>query len=141
MGFVHGKGAVFKIDNAAGTLQTLTAYITGADFGNTVDTAETTTMGSEVKTYVSGQSDGTLSISGNYDSTAATGPDVVLNGIIGLETTSTFEYGPEGSTTGKIKYTGECFLTAYNISAPVGDVVTFTADFQVTGAITKTTYP
>lgn len=141
MAFTHGKNAVFKIDNAAGTLQTLTAYVDSIDFNNTVDTAESTTMGAEAKTYLSGQSDATLSIAGKYDSTAATGPDVVLNGLVGLETTSTFEIGPEGSTAGKIKYTGESFLTGYTVSAPVGDVVSFTADFQVTGAITKTTWP
>lgn len=141
MAFVHGKGAVFKIDNSGGTLQTLTAYIDGADISNKVEMAETTTMGSEVKTYVSGQSDGTLSISGKYDSTASTGPDAILDGLVGSEVTSTFEYGPEGSATGKVKYTGECFLTGYNISAPVGDVVKFTADFQISGAITKTVYP
>ena len=141
MAFTHGKNAVFKIDNAAGTLQTLTTFVDSVDLNQTVDTAESTTMGAEAKTYLSGQSDGTVSISGKYDSTASTGPDVILNGLVGLETTSTFEYGPEGSSAGKIKYTGECFLTSYVVSAPVGDVVTFTADFQITGAITKTTWP
>lgn len=140
MAFVHGKGAAFKIDNAAGTLQTLTSYVDSIDFNNSVDMAESTTMGAEAKTFVSGQSDSTFSVSGKYDSTASTGPDVILNGLVGLETTSTFEIGPEGGTTGKTKYSGECFMTAYNISAPVGDVVTFTADFQVTGAITKGTF-
>lgn len=141
MAFVHGKGAVFKLDNAAGTLQILTAYIDTIDFSNSVDTADSTTMGAEAKTYLSGQSDATLSISGKYDSTASTGPDVVLQGLIGLETTSTFEYGPEGSTAAKVKYSGECFLTSYVVSAPVGDVVTFSADFQCTGVMTKGVWP
>jgi hypothetical protein len=141
MAFTHGKNGVFKIDNAAGTLSTLTAYVDSVDFSNSVDVAESTTMGAEAKTYLSGQSDGTLSISGKYDSTASTGPDVVLNGLVGLETSSTFEVGPEGSTAGKIRYTGECFLTGYSIGIPVGDVVTFTADFQITGAITKNAFP
>lgn len=141
MAFVHGKGGVFKIDNAAGTLQTLTAYLDQWSISNSVDMAETTTLGSEVKTYLSGQSDATISISGFYDSTAATGPDVVLNGIVGSETTSTFELGPEGSASTKTKYTGECFLTGYQITDAAGDAVKFTADFQVTGAITKTTWP
>lgn len=141
MAFVHGKGAVFKIDNAAGTLQTLTAYVDSIDFNNSVDVAESTTMGAEAKTYLSGQSDATMSISGKYDSTASTGPDVVLQGIIGNEATSTFEVGPEGSTAGKTRYTGECFLTSYVVSAPVGDVVSFSADFQITGAITRNAYP
>lgn len=140
MAFVHGKGAVFKLDDSAGVLQTLTAYVDDVSFSNSGDVAETTTMGAEAKTYVSGQTDATLSISGKYDSTASTGPDVILNGIVGKETTSTFEYGPEGGTSGKVKYSGECFLTSYVVSAPVGDVVTFSADFQVSGAVTKGTF-
>jgi hypothetical protein len=141
MPFVHGKGAAFRIDNAAGTLTTLTPYVDSVELNHAIDTAETTTMGAEAKTFVSGQSDATLSVSGKYDSTVTTGPDVVLAGLIGLEATSTFEAGPEGSTTGKVRYTGECFLTGYVISAPVGGVVTFTADFQVTGAVTRGTFP
>lgn len=140
MAFVHGKGAAFKIDDAAGTLQTLTAYLDSVELNNVGDVAESTTMGAEAKTYLSGQTDATISISGKYDSTASTGPDVVLNGIVGKETTSSFEYGPEGGTSTKVKYSGECFLTSYVVSAPVADVVTFTADFQVTGAITKGTF-
>ena len=140
MAFVHGKGGVFKIDNAGGTLQTLTAYVDQWSISQTVDMAETTTMGAEVKTYLSGQSDGTVSVSGLYDSTASTGPDVVLQGLIGLETTSTFELGPEGGTTGKIKYSGECFLTGYEITVMTTDVSKFTADFQCTAAITKGTF-
>lgn len=141
MAFTHGKGAVFKIDNAAGTLQTLTAFLDSVEMNNTIDTAETTTMGAEAKTYLSGQSDGTISISGKFDGTAVTGPHVVLSGLIGLETTSSFEIGPEGSTTGKQKLLGECFMTSYVVSAPVGDVVSFTADFQVTGAVTVGVWP
>lgn len=141
MAFVHGKGGVFKVDNSAGTLQTLTAYLDQWSISNSVDMAETTTMGSEVKTFLSGASDATISVSGLYDSTASTGPDAVLNGLVGLEATSTFELGPEGSSAGKVKYTGECFLTGYEITDAVGDAVKFTADFQVTGAITKTTWP
>lgn len=141
MAFVHGKGGVFKIDNAGGTLQTLTVYVDQWSIDNSVDMAETTTMGSEVKTYLSGQSDATISVSGLYDSTASTGPDVVLQGLIGNEATSTFELGPEGSSAGKTRYTGECFMTGYTITAMSSDAVKFTADFQVSGAITRNTYP
>lgn len=141
MAFVHGKGTVFKIDNAAGTITVLTTYVDSVEFQNTVDTAETTTMGAEAKTFVSGQSDGTLSVSGLFDGTATTGPDAILSGLIGLEASSTFEIGPEGSTAGKVKKSGECFLTSYSVSSEVGDVVKFSADFQVTGAITVGVWP
>lgn len=141
MAFVHGKGAVFKIDSAAGTLQVLTAFLDNVDTNFTVDMAETTTMGAEAKTYVSGQSDNTISISGKFDGTAVTGPHVVLAALIGLETTSSFEIGPEGSSAGKQKLLGECFMTGYTVGMPVGDVVSFTADFQVTGAVTVGVWP
>lgn len=137
MPFSHGKGLAFKIDNAAGALQVLSAYVDSVELNNTVDVGETTTAGAEAKTYVSGQSDATLTISGKYDRTATTGPHAVLTGLIGLDTTSTFEYGPDGLTVGYVKKSGECFLTSYVVSSPVGDVVTFTADFQVTGAVTE----
>lgn len=141
MAFYHGKGLVFKIDNAAGTLQTLTAYVDGVDLDNSVDMGETTTAGAEDKTFVSGQAEHDLSISGKWDDTATTGADPVLSALIGLETSSTFEFGPGGSTNGKIKKSGECFMTGYKVSAPVGGVVTFTADFKITGAVTTGVWP
>lgn len=141
MAFYHGKGLVFKIDNAAGTLQTLTAFVDSVDLDNSVDLGETTTAGAEDKTFVSGQAEHDLSISGKWDDTATTGADPVLNGLIGLETSSTFEFGPAGSAAGKVKKSGECFMTGYKVSAPVGGVVTFTADFKVTGAVTSGVWP
>lgn len=141
MAFYHGKNLAFTIDSAAGTLQTLTAYVDSVELGSSVDTGETTTAGAEDKTFVSGQAEHDLSISGKWDDTTTTGPDAVLQGLIGLEASSTFEFGPGGSTAGKVKYTGECFLTGYTRSAPVGGVVTYTADFKITGAVTRTVWP
>jgi hypothetical protein len=141
MPFYHGKGLAFKLDSSGGTLQTLTSYVDSVDLDSSVDMGETTTAGAEDKTFVSGQAEHELSISGKWDDTATTGPDAVLSGLVGLETTSTFEFGPAGATAGKVKYTGECFLTGYKRSTPVGGVVTFTADFKITGAVTRTVWP
>lgn len=140
MAFVHGKDAVFKIDDSGGVLRDLSAYSDNIEFAYSVDMGETSTFAVEAKTYVSGLSDSTFTVSGKYDSTVTTGPDVVLSGLVGAEATSTFECGPEGGTTGKIRYTGEAFLTGYAFSAPVGDVVTWTADFQTSGAVTRNTF-
>lgn len=141
MAFAHGKGLALKVDNAAGTLQVLTAFVDNVDLNNTVKMGETTTAGAEADTYVSGQSNATLSFSGKWDSTASTGPDAILSGLVGLETTSSFEYGPAGSTTGMVKKSGEAFLTGFKVSSPVGGVVNFTADMQVTGPVTVGTWP
>jgi len=139
MAFTHGKNTVFKIDNSGGTLTDISAYVDNVDFPQTVETAETTTFGSSAKTYIVGLKDSTISISGKWDG-AASAVDVTLSGILGQSASVTFEYGPAGSTAGNVKYTGEALLTNYSVSAPVGDVVTFSGDFQVTGAVTRTTF-
>lgn len=135
MAFVHGKGSVFTIAS-----KELTSYLDSVELNISGDTAESTTLGATAKSYLAGVPDSTISISGKYDSTATTGPDAVLQGLVGSDTASAFEYGPEGGDTGDVKYSGDCFMTGYKVTSPVGDVVAFTADFQCTGAITKGTY-
>jgi len=134
--FRHGKSTVFKVDNSGGTLTNISDTLTDVSFPQTVDTAETSTFGSSAKSYVVGLSDSSLSISGNFDATV----DAHLAGVLGQAATLSFEYGPEGSTNGFVKYTGECILTSYEKSGAIGDVVTYSAEFQVTGAITRGTY-
>lgn len=138
MPFRHGKNAVFKVDNAGGTLTDISAYLTDVSLPRSIETAETTTFGvtGGSKTYVTGLNDSTLSVSGKFDSVV----DAHLVGILGQDATVSFEYGPAGSTSTFIKFTGECIMTKYDLSSPVGDVVTFSADFQITGAVTRGTY-
>jgi hypothetical protein len=134
--FTHGKATVFKVDNSGGTLTDISNVLTDVSFPQTVETAETSSFGSSAKTYVVGLSDATISASGNFDATV----DAHLSGILGQAASVSFEYGPEGLATGDSKYTGECILTSYEKSGAVGDVVTFSAEFQVTGAVTRGTY-
>lgn len=134
MPFVHGKSAVFKVDNSGGSLTDISAYCDNVDFPITADTAEVTTFGDSSKEYVAGLKDATISIGGSWDATA----DGVLAPIVGVA--GSFEYGPAGSTAGNIKFTGEAICTGYTVTAPVGDKVSFSAEFQVTGAVTRGTY-
>jgi len=134
--FRHGKSTVFKVDNSGGTLTDISNTLTDVGFPQTVDTAETSTFGSSAKSYVVGLTDSSLSIAGNFDATV----DAHLAGVLGQAASLSFEYGPEGSTAGYVKYTGEAYLTSYEKSGAIGDVVTYSAEFQVTGAVTRGTY-
>lgn len=134
--FRHGKNTVFKIDDSGGTLRTISDVLNSVSFPREVETLETTSFGSTNRSYVVGFQDATISIEGSYDATV----DGYLAGVVGSETSLSFEYGPEGSTSGYVKFTGECFLTSYEVSGGVGDIVSFSAEFQVTGAITRGTY-
>jgi hypothetical protein len=131
--FRHGKSTSFKVDNAAGSLTAISDTLTDVSFPQTVETAETTSFGSNAKTYIVGLSDSTVSVSGNFDATV----DTHLEAVLGQAATLSFEYGPEGSTNGQVKYTGECIMTSYEKSGAVGDVVTYSAEFQVTGSVTR----
>lgn len=138
MAFRHGKNAVFKVDDSGGTLTDISTYIHDVTLPRSIETAETTTFGvaGGSKTYVTGLNDSTISISGKFDSTV----DAHLAGVLGQDATLSFEYGPAGSTVGYIKFTGEAIMTKYDLSSPVGDVVSFSCDFQITGEVTRGTY-
>ena len=132
--FVHGKSTDFELDDTSGTSRSLANTLTSVDFPETIDTAETTAFGATSHSYIVGLRSATISISGLWDAT--------IDGyIIGTEPASrSFIFGPAGSTGGNVKYTGECILTNYSISNPVGDVVTYSIDLQVTGNVTRGTY-
>ena len=132
--FAHGKSTDFALDDTGGTSRSLANTLTDVSFPQTIDTAETTAFGSSNKSYIVGLKDTTISISGLWDATV----DGYLSGT--EPASRSFIYGPAGSTGGNVKYTGEAIMTNYSQSNPVGDVVTYSADLQVTGAVTRGTY-
>jgi predicted secreted protein len=133
MAFTHGKDSVFKLDNASGSLTDISTYVNNVDFPETADVSETTTLGADNKTYIAGLKDATISLSGLWDATA----DAIFGQVVGQSATLSYEYSPEGTASGKVKYTGEAILTSYAISSPVGDAVGYSADLQVSGAVTR----
>lgn len=136
MAFVHGSDSVFKLDNSGGSLTDVSSYVNNVDFPQTADVAETTTLGASNKTYIVGLKDATISLSGLWDATA----DAIFGAVVGQSATLSFEYSPEGTGAGAVKYTGEAIMTNYAKSSPVGDVVGYSADLQVTGAVTRGTH-
>jgi len=141
MTFVHGKGAVFSIDDSGGTLRTVTVYLNSVSgLPGARALSEVTAFGDAGTKSIPGLANVPFSIGGHYDATASTGIATVLNGIRTATATSTFEYGPAGSASGALKVTGECWMTEYTIDASVSDRVPIAASFQVDGIPTLTTY-
>ena len=136
MAFVHGKSSVFKLDNASGSLTDISSFVNNVDFPETADVAESSVLGASNKTYLVGLRDATISLSGLFDATV----DAILGAVVGQTATLSYEYSPEGTASGKVKYTGEAILTNYALSSPVGDVVAYSADLQCSGAVTRGTH-
>lgn len=136
MAFSHGRTTTFSIDDSGGTARDLSAYTESASIDLVGDTDETTTFGGgDSRTFIRGLNGGSFSASGYYDNTATTGPDVVLEGLYDNTSTSTFAISFDADTT---TYGGEALMNSFNTSAAVGGVVSWSADFTVTGQTTRT---
>lgn len=145
MAFSHGKVAVIKMDNAAGTLVDISAISNNVDYPESFGTGETTSFGQTAKSYLVGLTDATVSVGGSYDNTLmatirAAVAACVTSTVGGSGQTLTIEYGPQGSGTGKPKYTFEAVPTGVSFSTPVGGIGTFKLDLQRSGPTTDSTY-
>ena len=136
----HSKKAGFHITTSSTAAVNISSYLTSIDFPRTVDTAEVTTFNTSngSKTYVTGLNDATISIEGVWSTT----PDGHMNTLFGASSQGTFWYQTpttSAATAPFVQYTGNMILTSYSPPSAVGDAVTFSADFQVSGTVTRTT--
>lgn len=134
MPFAHGRLAYFKL----GT-QDLSSQMDSISFNHGSDVHDTSTFGKSYRTKAGGLKQASFSIGGLYDSTAVTGVETIIPPLVG--TTVVFDYGPEGNAAGKVKYSGSVVVESYDQSAPVADMIRWTASLQTTDTVTKGVYP
>lgn len=127
MAFSHGSLATLSVNSVS-----FTAYLNEASYADSIDFAETTTLGNTAKQYVPGLDDGTFKCSGFFDPTADAALVAMKRAIV------PFIYQPQGAGTGKVQYAGNCILTSYNIGTNVSDAASGDAEWQITGAVTRT---
>ncbi len=135
-GAVSGRRYAFLLDNAAGALVALNSYSPKGGINLSQDTYDTTTAdGSDSKSSMLGLRDGnefTIEFLYHIDVwTHLTAIRALTTGV-----SQTYQFGPEGSTTGKPRVTGECFLKSFALDSPVGEKTTMNATFIQTGAQT-----
>lgn len=139
--FKHGKNAYFALDGTAGSLVSISDTLNEISLPREIETAETTAFGDGDKTYITGLGDATISLSGMFDATVDT---QIAGNIANLKSGSvssvSFEYGPTGSVATSPKLSGEALITSYEVSSPVGDVITYSLELQVTGGVTAGTF-
>lgn len=130
MAFVHGKNTVIKL-NAVD----ISAFCNTSTFTRTADSHDVTCYGQENHVYVGGLGDGTSSIGGVYDN-GATGPRDVIEPLIGTNVTLVRQ--PEGAGSGRPQDSVDALVVNYVETNPVADMVTWTAELQLSGAVTST---
>lgn len=131
MAYVHGKGTTLLLGG-----YNLSSWFKEASVSNSFETAETTTFGNSAKTYITGLADGTMSLSGMFDG-AAGAVDEYLSTVVGATASATATVCPEGLTYGKAAFSCAARHTSYEISAPVGDVVSAKTEIKADGGINR----
>ncbi len=132
MAKVHGKGVVYTLDG-----ESLSQYGTSITFTQTADSHDVTTFGATAHAYQAGLTDGTASLEGIYDDTGSTGPAAVLEPLVG-EAAVELVYRPAGTGSGKAERTVQVIVTSFEESAPVADMITWTAELQFAGPVDPT---
>jgi len=130
---VHGKVTVVTLNGVD-----YSAYSNSTDFKDATDTHETTTYGRTRKVYNGGLGDGTVSVGGFYDTTAVSGPRALFKPLKAAGNAVPFVYRPEGTGSGKAQSTVSVIISSFEESSPVGDMVTWSAELQMTGVLDET---
>jgi hypothetical protein len=99
-GKAHGKNLVFKLDNQAGSLKDISAFVTSVDgLPGEVEMSSYACGGASGYSHVRGLFKGEFSIEIIFDDEADSAYDIIKDYITD-SATRTFEFGPAGSTSG-----------------------------------------
>lgn len=131
MPFVHGRTAGITLDG-----KDLSSFSNNIAFNRSADTHQTTSFGGTSHTFAGGLRNGTCTVTGTYDSITVTGPRAIIRPLIG--NTVTLLYRPEGTGSGRPLDTVTVVVGGYDETAPVADMVTWSATFQLSGDVVTT---
>ena len=133
----HGKSTAITI-----ATQDVSQYCKTSNLERNASTHNTTgySPSGDAETFSGGTKNAKFTCGGVYESQAtATSPRAVLKGLEG--STLAIVRKPEGTGTGKPNEAFSGVLEKYAESSPHDDMVTWSAEFQVTGPIVDTLLP
>lgn len=139
MSILTGNNGVVKIDNASGT-PTAIAGVRNFSVDIKADTIETSSMGTDARTYVKGMSSFSGSADIYFDAANYTGGASVvaaLNPTVGAvgDSPLTVELYLNGTAD---KFSGEIIVTGYSVKSSFDGLVEASISFQGSGAMTFT---
>ncbi len=132
MTFVHGKTTYISLN-----AKDLSPYTTTSQIEKTADSHDVTTYGKGAHVFRGGLLNGTGSMSGIYDSSTSAGPRSVIEALVGSNVSLIRR--TEGTGTGLPQQTVDVLVTKYTETNPVADMITWSADLQLSDTIANTT--
>lgn len=127
-----------SIDNSAGTLLNMTAYIdTITALGKEITPLEVTTFADSAERFIAGiEVSQEVTISGPFDDAATTGPDAVFSTLVG--TINTIRFAPAGTASGRRQITGEFLFVSYKVNSAVKERVNYELVAKLDGTLNAT---
>ena len=129
------KDMTIKVDNAAGSLTDITAYLSSASIRAVQDTIEDSAMADEEKSYLFGQAGAGAPLAGMVNTTT----DAMFGPLIGNRTTATKTF--QHAATTNIVHRGEVGNTAVEYSGSTNSLQTWSFTGTFDGVMTKTSVP
>lgn len=126
----HGMDTVLKI----GTVD-ISAWTKTSTLEINPDIHDISGYGMRDKRKRGGQRDNSFTASGWYDTTATSGPGSVLLPVVGDSVAVTRQL--TGTGVGKPQDTFSAVVGKYSETAPCDDIVTWSCDFGIDGAVTS----
>jgi hypothetical protein len=128
-----------RIDNSAGSLTDVTAYLTQASIRGSREILEDTAISDTSRSYLPGIVGATIPLSGMVNTTT----DAIFGKLIGQYTSvlKTAEFRTYATnSTGNIGrfYFGEAYITNVEYSGGTNSIQTFSADATFDGLVTRT---
>lgn len=126
------RNNAFHIDNASATLTNISTYVNQQDLDRQIGILDDTGMGLEEATKLPGLGSGKFTINGFVNTTT----DAIFGPLISDNTSlsKTAAYGVSSTRF----YKGEVWVGNVKYSGSKDTLQTFSADCEVTGAITRT---
>jgi hypothetical protein len=132
MAKAHGKSTVITV-----ATKDISPYTKTSSYERSAKTHDVTGYGVDDEDYEGGLKGGKFTCGGVYDNTASVGPRNALHGLVGTKVAVVRK--TEGTGTGKPQDAFNAVLEKYVESNPHDDMVTWSADFTIAGAVTSTT--
>ena len=139
MSKIIARNASFYLEDSSAASRAMSGLVNTITLGQTAETPETTSFGQNTRERLPG---GLLDYEVSVDaffSTGANEVDAVLSGIVGSCTV--FKFGPSGSSSGCIQYSGSVGIPDYSINLGVegAATVSFTCNAR-SGSLTRGTW-
>lgn len=142
MAFFDSNVSAFTIVDGTGTAtRDISAYVHSLEgLPGDRELNDVTAFGDTGRKHAISLENVKFTMEGFYENTASSGADVVLVGLRTATSSKVFAYGPEGTASGKRKYTGVCWMSDYKLTSKVGNMIAFKAEFSVDGLTTSTLF-